>query len=189
MELGTLHKQPDNDYFAKPPAETLQVYRAHSIPQQQQQQQQQQHQSQQSIALESKNPLFKDLKIPPTTPASPIPQVQQPSSSSSNNSRRVRTSLFKPTDPTFNQSVGLTLPTNPQEWSITQVADWVSQNGGGRSGSDAVMHQKIDGMALMSLSAEDLFTVLRIETVGQRMQFVRGMEVLNAPPPTYFEEL
>ncbi|KAI9328351.1 hypothetical protein BDR26DRAFT_1012344 [Obelidium mucronatum] len=73
---------------------------------------------------------------------------------------------------------------HPKEWSVEQVADWVSNNGGH---AEPVLEQKIDGLALLELSLEELFTVLRISTVGERLQFRRAMQQLTAAPPTYDE--
>ncbi|ORY44881.1 hypothetical protein BCR33DRAFT_850372 [Rhizoclosmatium globosum] len=76
------------------------------------------------------------------------------------------------------------LPPNPEDWSISQVANWVSLNGGTEG---PVFDQKIDGIALTSLTTEELYIVLRIQTVGERIKFKRAMEGLVAAPPTYSE--
>ncbi|KAJ3082926.1 hypothetical protein HDU99_001161 [Rhizoclosmatium hyalinum] len=73
---------------------------------------------------------------------------------------------------------------NPEDWSIAQVADWVSKNGGTR---DPVFDQRIDGVALMALTLDELYAALKISTVGDRVKFKRGMEALTLAPPTYSE--
>ncbi|KAJ3285783.1 hypothetical protein HDU79_007068 [Rhizoclosmatium sp. JEL0117] len=79
---------------------------------------------------------------------------------------------------------GLTLPTDPSTWSVEEVAQWVSQNGGTAA---PVLEQDIDGRALMALATDDLFALLHIATVGKRVQFSQAMESLHAPPPSYVD--
>ncbi|KAJ3020126.1 UNVERIFIED_CONTAM: hypothetical protein HDU68_010341 [Siphonaria sp. JEL0065] len=75
--------------------------------------------------------------------------------------------------------------TDPKHWTVNQVADWVSQNGGT---AQAVRERGIDGVALMSLTVEELYTVLKISTVGERLRFRRSVEELKVAPPVYEEE-
>ncbi|ORY45321.1 hypothetical protein BCR33DRAFT_815924 [Rhizoclosmatium globosum] len=74
------------------------------------------------------------------------------------------------------------LSANPEEWTIQQVAEWVSQNGGA---ADAVREQKIDGVALVSLTLEELYVTLKISTVGDRVRFKKALEKLILSPPSY----
>ncbi|KAJ3021621.1 UNVERIFIED_CONTAM: hypothetical protein HDU68_009535 [Siphonaria sp. JEL0065] len=73
---------------------------------------------------------------------------------------------------------------NPQQWSIPEVADWISQNGGT---AGPVYEQSIDGKELMLRDVENLFTVLKITAVGKRVQFSIALESLKAPPPSYLD--
>ncbi|KAJ3026229.1 UNVERIFIED_CONTAM: hypothetical protein HDU68_005994 [Siphonaria sp. JEL0065] len=68
---------------------------------------------------------------------------------------------------------------DPQFWTVAQVADWVSRNGGTPS---PVHDQMIDGRALLALPMDELLVVLQINTAGQRVQFTHGMQGLFAPP-------
>ncbi|KAJ3077499.1 hypothetical protein HDU99_001147 [Rhizoclosmatium hyalinum] len=117
-----------------------------------------------TLEKEKENPLFRNL-----IPAIPVPSTSvYPSLKKSE----------KDSAPTANPNE------SPESWTIEQVAEWVSQNGGSR---EPVFEQRIDGMALTALSVEDLYTVLKISTVGDRLKFRRGLEALLVAPPTYTE--
>ncbi|KAJ3008749.1 UNVERIFIED_CONTAM: hypothetical protein HDU68_002969, partial [Siphonaria sp. JEL0065] len=73
---------------------------------------------------------------------------------------------------------------NPHEWTVSQVAEFVSKNGGTLL---AVFEEKIDGMALVELSVENLYEVLRISAVEDQLKFRCAVERLTAAPPTYDE--
>ncbi|KAJ3021622.1 UNVERIFIED_CONTAM: hypothetical protein HDU68_009536 [Siphonaria sp. JEL0065] len=72
----------------------------------------------------------------------------------------------------------------PQQWTVSQVAAWVSQNGGT---SDPVYDQFIDGRALLALGVEDLLVVLKITVIEKRVEFSIALESLKAPPPSYLD--
>ncbi|KAI9348039.1 hypothetical protein BDR26DRAFT_853850 [Obelidium mucronatum] len=67
----------------------------------------------------------------------------------------------------------------PSQWSVDQVAEWVSRNGGT---TEAVYQQELNGSAFMKLNVSDLVVLLGITAPNQRAQFEEAMEKLNAPP-------
>ncbi|KAJ3284660.1 hypothetical protein HDU79_007965 [Rhizoclosmatium sp. JEL0117] len=124
---------------------------------------------------EKENPLFSNI-----VGSIAVDDVPGRLGSSSTSSSKVSEQTIKRDD----KQVITELPPNPEDWSISQVANWVSLNGGTEG---PVFHQKIDGIALTSLTTEELYIVLRIQTVGERIKFKRAMEGLVAAPPTYSE--
>ncbi|KAJ3021623.1 UNVERIFIED_CONTAM: hypothetical protein HDU68_009537 [Siphonaria sp. JEL0065] len=86
--------------------------------------------------------------------------------------------------PTPNDFIEVADKSNPQQWTVAQVAVWVSQNGGSPG---HVIAQCIDGRALLLLGVEDLFTLLKIDAVGKQIQFSSALESLKAPPPSYLD--
>ncbi|KAJ3284626.1 hypothetical protein HDU79_007991 [Rhizoclosmatium sp. JEL0117] len=117
---------------------------------------------------EMENPLFRNISTPKT-------------STSTYNTFTDPSSAKLATVPR-GQTVART--SNPEEWSIAQVAEWVSKNGGTPG---PVHEQKIDGVALLALTAEELYIALNIATVGDRIKFKRALEGLMLAPPTYSE--
>ncbi|KAJ3285779.1 hypothetical protein HDU79_007064 [Rhizoclosmatium sp. JEL0117] len=133
-----------------------------------------------ALRTEKQNPLFKAINE--------VPIKRQPRDSSNNATSLNQTSSASPNRLSYFKSAdlqnGLTLPTDPSTWSVEEVAQWVSQNGGTAA---PVLEQDIDGRALMALATDDLFALLHIATVGKRVQFSQAMESLHAPPPSYVD--
>ncbi|KAJ3078344.1 hypothetical protein HDU99_000634 [Rhizoclosmatium hyalinum] len=133
-----------------------------------------------ALRTEKQNPLFKAINE--------VPIKRQPRDSSNNATSLNQTSSTSPNRLSYFKSVdlqnGLTLPTDPSTWSVEEVAQWVSQNGGTAA---PILEQDIDGRALMALATDDLFVLLHIATVGKRVQFSQAMESLHAPPPSYVD--
>ncbi|ORY44331.1 hypothetical protein BCR33DRAFT_716891 [Rhizoclosmatium globosum] len=109
---------------------------------------------------EKTNPLFANLAGSIVTAAAATPPTRTYNTFSKDEKEKDKDTLER------GQTVARS--SNPEDWSIAQVADWVSKNGGTR---DPVFDQRIDGVALMALTMDELYATLKISTVGDRVKF------------------
>ncbi|KAJ3088253.1 hypothetical protein HK100_008092 [Physocladia obscura] len=77
--------------------------------------------------------------------------------------------------------------TTVSNWSVTEAAQWVFQNGGGSTGAAKILAEHINGKSLLLEPVADLVAVVPTETYGGRTQLRQALEELQAavPPPSY----
>ncbi|KAJ3241187.1 hypothetical protein HDU81_001583 [Chytriomyces hyalinus] len=74
----------------------------------------------------------------------------------------------------------VTLPMNPATWSVAETALWIVENGGSSDSARLIKEQDVDGRTLLKAKVTELADALEIRTLGQRVRFEEGVEVLRA---------
>ncbi|KAJ3256651.1 hypothetical protein HDU77_003033 [Chytriomyces hyalinus] len=73
----------------------------------------------------------------------------------------------------------MALPSNPQDWSEEEVAQWILERVGDSKLSLLGLSQNINGRALLMLERPDMLSWLKLNTVGRLLLFEEALAELR----------